>query len=555
MTHRGRASELSVVSLTVSLGLGLAALVVAGCHSRSAHDAPRGKKAAPVALGSAPPTAAADEGKLFQHWPQPVGALIISGEQHGYLEPCGCTAGQRGGLARRLDLIERLRKQGWPLALVDLGSLANDPVAPFPHNMGGLEESRIRYGIALRALEMMGYDAVALSADDLKLGVQEVMALYLNPPGPKLKVVSANVTPDKTLGAELLVPMVRTKAGPVDIGITAVIAPENFEALNDPVKDLMLAYQAPENVLSGVLAELERDTHMQVLLVQGPEEYAKRLAAAHPGFEVIVAKSRSVDPPKESETLNDGKTQLIMVGQKGQNVGVLGLYQGADPTKRFRYQMLDLHSRFNGKTEAMRKLVDEDFQEELRNNQVLQTYVRRPYVFFDGPTGASYVGAETCKQCHPNTYAKWASTGHARAYEALTSNPKRNREFDAQCVGCHTTGFEYEGGFVSAETTPLLKGNQCENCHGPGSNHAANPTDPAITRTMHRVASDFDKNQRCIRCHSEDDSPKFNFGTYWPKILHTGLDKYDDPKVRVGITAGGAPAPADGEAAASGAQP
>lgn len=511
----------------VATGLATAILAVVGCGSRS-----KAPGHAPV-VGQIPAASAGEaptKRKLFANWPTPAGALLISGEQLGYLEPCGCTEGQRGGLARRLDLIQKLRAQGWPLALIDLGGLINDPNEPV---WGGPEETRIRYGVALKALETMGYDALALSVTDLKLGVGDVLMKYVNHSGEKLRIVAANVTPDPGLGlADRVVPAVRTKAGPITVGITAVVDPESFAKLQDPDKETILTYHAPESVLPDVLADLERDTHIQVLMVQGSPETARTLAKAHPGFEVVVATSPFVDPPSDSETLNDGKTQLISVGRKGQYVGVLGLFQ--DPKQKLRYQRVELNSRYDGKTEAMRKLVDEEFQTELRDADVLGSFVKRAYLFGDGPTDATYVGADTCKSCHPNTYAKWASTRHARAYDALTK-PQRNRENDAQCIGCHTTGFKYRGGFVHADSTANLKGNQCENCHGPGSSHAADPTNPAILATVRRSAEDFQKNHRCIECHSEDDSPHFDFAKYWPQIVHKGLDTYEDPKVRQGL--------------------
>ena len=46
----------------------------------------------------------------------------------------------------------------------------------------------------------------------------------------------------------------------------------------DPAKDL-LTVKAPEEALPAVLADLETDTRVQVLLVQGPPELAKSLAA------------------------------------------------------------------------------------------------------------------------------------------------------------------------------------------------------------------------------------------------------------------------------------
>jgi hypothetical protein len=107
----------------LAVTLAVAVLSVVGCYSRPSDET----AAKHGSVRKQPEPSVLDDSKLFQHWATPVGALILSGEQRGYLEPCGCTAGQRGGLARRLDLVQRLRAQGWPLALVDLGSLSNNP--------------------------------------------------------------------------------------------------------------------------------------------------------------------------------------------------------------------------------------------------------------------------------------------------------------------------------------------------------------------------------------------------------------------------------------------
>jgi hypothetical protein len=515
----------------LAVGLAAAVWIVVGCNGRPSSEESSRRPPPPVAAAGSPgePSPPAKATKLFANWPTPAGALIITGEQIGYLEPCGCTAGQRGGLARRFDLIEKLKAQGWSLACIDLGSLSNEP-----HTHGGPVETKVRFSYALKALAMMDYDAVALSASDLKLGVGEVMAKFLNLED-KPKIVCANVLPNKDLGlADKVVPNVRATAGPVKIGITAVMVPETLNSLRDPEKDVMLEPRDADDALKDVLADLEKDTHIQVLMVQGPPEAARTYALAHPGFEIVVVTTPYVDPPKDTETINNGRTQIIAVGQKGQYVGILGLFQ--DPKHKFRYQRMELGPRFNNKTEAMRKLIDEDFQHELHENHVLETYPRLNYFFGDRRSEAKYVSAETCKVCHPGTYAKWAGTKHAHAYEALTKDPKRNRESDADCVRCHTTGFAYNGGFVTAESTPNLKGNQCENCHGPGSLHAAAPDDQEQRKAMARSASDFDKNHRCTECHTMDDSPEFNFTTYYGKIAHKGLDRYDDPKVHQGIT-------------------
>jgi hypothetical protein len=92
--------------------------------------------------------------------------------------------------------------------------------------------------------------------------------------------------------------------------------------------------------------------------------------------------------------------------------------------------------------------------------------------------------------------------------------------------------------------TPYLKGNQCENCHGPASAHVENPDDPAILKTIKLAAAEVDRTHFCLRCHDEDNSPRFEFTGYWGQIAHKNLDQYTDPKVHQGQPARVAQKPA-----------
>lgn len=105
---------------------------------------------------------------------------------------------------------------------------------------------------------------------------------------------------------------------------------------------------------------------------------------------------------------------------------------------------------------------------------------------------------------------------------------------DAECVSCHSTGFGFDSGFVSAETTPALKGQQCENCHGPGSLHVSEPTNPDYLSQMRVSRADAEKNL-CLQCHDSDNDPHWDFDKRWPDVAHPDLDDYSDPKVRVGL--------------------
>ena len=480
----------------------------------------------PVSVSAGEP--APDDGttKLMADWPKPLAALLISGEQNGYLEPCGCTSGQLGGLKRRHELCERLKGQGWNLVPIDLGGLIKDPGA----SLGGIEQSKIKFTVALRALKMMNYQAIALSASDLKLGTLEVLGQYLNL-GDTPKIVSANIKPAAGF-EQTIVPMFITSAGSKKIGITSVIDPGSLEKINDPtLKDLLAVLPAKES-LAPIAAELASKSDWQVLLVQGSADMAKAMAAAYPIFDVVVASSLYEDPTAEADKVNDGKTLIVNVGKKGKYNGLVGFFADSDQT--MRYQRITLGSRYDrpGAGEPIRKLIDEDFQDELKAAKVVENFPRRSHL--SATPGASFVGAGTCKNCHPATYAKWLSSKHSHTYDALLK-PKRNREFDAECISCHTTGFEYESGWVSAEKTAYLKGNQCENCHGPGSMHAGDPDNASFKKSMALTSELADKNMLCIRCHDSDNSPKFSFSTFWPQIMHKKLDTYDKPNVHKGL--------------------
>ncbi len=62
-------------------------------------------------------------GPIFVGWPKPDVALVFSGEQNGYVEPCGCAGleNQKGGLKRRFTFLKQLRDKGWNVVPMDIG--------------------------------------------------------------------------------------------------------------------------------------------------------------------------------------------------------------------------------------------------------------------------------------------------------------------------------------------------------------------------------------------------------------------------------------------------
>src|SRR5262249_27825189 len=66
---------------------------------------------------------ASDLKPVLDGWKKPAAVVVLSGEQHGYFEPCGCTDTQSGGASRRADLFLQLADKGWPATGLDLGGI------------------------------------------------------------------------------------------------------------------------------------------------------------------------------------------------------------------------------------------------------------------------------------------------------------------------------------------------------------------------------------------------------------------------------------------------
>ncbi len=391
----------------------------------------------------------------------------------------------------------------------------------------------MKFDYAVQALKLLNYSALGLCPEDLKLGVGESLGILENSLGDTTKIVAANIQPAAEYEKMFRTSMVVT-AGPVKLGITAVTDPDLLAKLVDPYKDSILpTIKRPDDVLPAVLAALEAQSDYQILMVQGPPALAKRLGEAYPGFDVVVATSEAADPfNHEPDRPNGGKTLLVSIGKKGKYVGAFGFFPSESPPVRF--QLVELNKRFDGPAAPMKTLIEDQYRGDLKVAKTVESYVKRNYL--GGAPGAEFVGAETCRACHRKTVEFWETTKHAKAFDSLLHDLKPNVAFDAECVSCHTTGFEYNSGWQSPSLTPYLAGNQCENCHGPGSKHALEPDNDKFREVMSVTIEQADKNQLCSHCHDEDNSRDFEIKKYWKEIRHNGKDAYTDPKVHVGIT-------------------
>ncbi len=481
------------------------------------------RKAKPAADAPAEEAAAAKfdpikaNGKFFEGWTKPNLAIVITGRQDGYIEPCGCAGleNQKGGLSRRDTFLTDLAKKGWNLLPIDVGGLV--------HRFG--KQAEIKFGISVEALKLMGYQAVGFGPDDLRLSAGEVAAAVAGQGDADSSIfVAANV------GLLGLTPQFKIiEAGGQKIGITSVLGDTYQKEVNNPDVELKPAAES----LTAVLPKL-KGCDLRILLANATLAETKALALAFPQFEIIVTADGGDEPPNRPGKIEGSKTRLIELGHKGMFAVVLGLYN--EPKKEIRYQRVALDSRF-ASSPRMKQLM-ESYQSQLQALGLEGLGIRpitHPQSVGHDKKWGEYVGAKSCEKCHAEAYDVWKNSSHATATQSLV-NADPPRQFDPECISCHVTGwntqdfFPYATGYVSITSTPQLAGNTCENCHGPSAAHVAaeNGKDSAQKeeqRRLVRLQKDQAEQNVCMKCHDLDNSPNFfKPGAfekdYWPKVEH-----------------------------------
>ncbi len=251
---------------------------------------------------------------------------------------------------------------------------------------------------------------------------------------------------------------------------------------------------------------------------------------------------------------NDGGTTsyLVRLGQKGKYVGVVGVYrnpQGNRPFS-FKYQLVDMSEDYltPPDQEANHPIVKmmEDYTHDLQKGNYLARYGPRnhllqamnpvPGLRNPGDGVPTYIGSEACGKCHEDAYDVWKKTPHSHAYQTLVDAKRPSlRQYDGECIVCHTVGFGYKSGFTDAVKTKHLENVGCENCHGPGSLHAKNPQNEEWKARMNQLWRAAPPNRKdleietklCLTCHDTDNdvtwqhTPTYDpFKDKWGKIVH-----------------------------------
>jgi hypothetical protein len=427
---------------------------------------------------------------------EPAINIIFTGEENGYLEPCGCSEKELGGLPRRHSLINLLRERDENWIILSLGDL--------PGKVGRQDE--IKMETTLKALDRMGYTAHNIGEKDISIGID--LLGYLSQIS-SVDFISSNIV---NLNPQILnikpyvVKEIKIKGTTLKVGILGIVSPE---LIDDAYQEIEVV--DPIASLKPLIRKLSDKTDLLILLSHAEIKDSIKIAEVYPEFDLIISGHMVDRPSLYLEKVKD--TYVIPVGEKGKYLGTITMPPKFSRTNEGRpsnsnlpsVEIIALDERFEDSPEIAMLL--RIYQQRLKEEELLVQVFKAAL-----PSNLTFIGNDDCAVCHNKIFKHWKETGHASAYETLV---RSEHEYDPECVACHVIGLNYFTGFETIDSTPKLKGVGCESCHGPGSAHKE-------TQSKDYGMVDADS---CIICHEDEHSPNFEFKEYWQKIMHPPEEK------------------------------
>ena len=416
--------------------------------------------------------------------------LVVSGDTAGWIVPCGCTANQSGGLLRRGTFVTQLRREG-PVILADAGG------AP-----GGTSAyQRAKFEAILDGEMAMGLSAHNLGEGELALGTEYLQKLAR---AKRVPFVSANVRDREN--RPVVEPYRIIVAGEVRLALIGVLSKSITRTGPPPDWEI----SDPRDAVLEALAAAKGQFDRAVVLAYLRESELRDLAAALPEVDAVIGGPTGqslapvrVGPAVVASATNKGKF-LVSLSLPGTGRGVVPAAEIVEMSAHFD----DDPTQVENVGAFRRELARRDFD-------AAETGFAAPRLYKSGEERMA--GSEACRDCHAAEYAKLLGSRHAQAWETLVGD---ETHVDPFCQTCHTTGYGMPGGFQSRAKSADRVAVGCESCHGPAEAHVEKPE----RRTL------FAAREQCTHCHDHENSPHFEFATYWKKIAH-GSGESDDSKI------------------------
>lgn len=399
---------------------------------------------------------------------------------------------------------------GVPVVYADAGDFTGDPGVPGEKQTDALIE----------AMNTMGYQVSALGMRELAPGWDTFTARKAK---AKFPFVSANLVWQDN-GQTVVDPfvVVKTPLHPggrgkeIRIAYTGVV-PHNPAYLGAGPGGRKIVTIDPIEAAAQVVPLMRAKADVVVVLSSLDLEKGRALARRARQADLVLggsgpAQSRTDDFPEDSMF---GTTRIQTIGDQGKNLGEIRLFLKEKNALASVQRIVVGLTREWPDDPGLAALMATT-REAVNDYHKAQAQAANPFATPEeaaAPGGAAavpvatYTGSDRCQTCHAKEFALWTQSKHSHAFEILVTN---KQDYNPRCVGCHVVGYGRPGGFVNVAATPRLVHVGCEACHGPSSRHPDQVGAGYGTTTT----------EACRTCHTPENSPDYNPGTYIPRVRH-----------------------------------
>lgn len=396
-------------------------------------------------------------------------------------------------MTRRAAFFDTLRTAGWQFAAVDIGDFT--PEGPLD------SQAELKLEVLARATALMEYDAVTLGELDFAPGPEHVRRLvgWLGDP-----VLATNYTLPEGVPTERTRTIFRRNK---KIGLVALLDP----VLADTVADWLAV--EPWDAHTELVNALADTTDLLIALAHVPDTNAvHRLIELFPDVDLVVAGHAGAIPP--TLRIQQG-VAVVGSANRGRYLGRAEfIFDTGGRGGRLEAYYLPVVKEW-GRRPGPDSLMA-GYYADMRKLVMSEAFQKEALAALEEPP-VRFVGNKACASCHEAETTQWKTTLHSHAQQTLIDVGK---DHDPECQVCHTTGFGFETGFATPQTTPHMWEVGCESCHGGGIEHVANPELPygAVTEA------------NCIGCHTPENSPDYTYDEYLPRIVHSVTGSVGKPR-------------------------
>jgi len=232
--------------------------------------------------------------------------ILYTGSTHAMLYPCKCPLASDGGLSRRSTLIKELRKKYPDLILLDAGSFfAGGPLDEYTQNQE-LDKKRTLFN--LKAMELMGYDAVAVGEDEFNFGrgfLEEIISKT------KIGFLSCNIKSEKFL------PYIIKQIKDMKIGIIGVSRLFDLQKLDG------LEIIEPSVAVKNTVEQLkQKDVDLIVLLGELSSQEEDKIIREVKGIDLLI---EGYNTNRKDPFAKIGSLLIVNADWQGKSLGKLTL--------------------------------------------------------------------------------------------------------------------------------------------------------------------------------------------------------------------------------------